>query len=194
MMEKLLNLPPVASQHGRDVNLFVELVHWLMLALLVLWSVYFVYSLWRFRATRNPKADYIGVRSHASTWLEVGVASFEAVLLIGFAIPLWGKVVDDFPLRHEFHRDPGGGGTIRLELHLSGARREIRSAGPDLGHPRESLRLRPDRRGHEGQLHRAQRDARAARQARDPQHLVQGRDSQLQGRAACASLRMRFRG
>ena len=97
MMEKLLNLPVVASEHGRDVNQFVELVHWLMFALLILWSVFFVYTLLRFRATRNPRADYTGVRGHASTWLEVGVASFEVVLLIGFAIPLWAKVVDDFP-------------------------------------------------------------------------------------------------
>lgn len=97
MMERLLNLPPVASEHGRDVNLFVELVHWLMLALLIVWSAYFIFTLIRFRASRNPRADYQGVRSHASTWLEVGVAGFEAVLLIGFAIPLWAKVVGDFP-------------------------------------------------------------------------------------------------
>lgn len=97
MMEKLLNLPPVASVHGHDVNHFVNLVHWLMLALLVVWSIFFIYTLLRFRASRNPRADYAGVRSHASTWLEVGVAGFEAVLLIGFAIPLWAKVVDDFP-------------------------------------------------------------------------------------------------
>lgn len=97
MMEKLLNLPVVASEHGRDVNLFVELVHWLMLVLLIVWSIYFIYALFRFRAARHPRADYLGVRSHASTWLEVGVASFEALLLIGFAIPLWAKVVDDYP-------------------------------------------------------------------------------------------------
>ena len=36
---------------------------------------------------RNPKADYVGVKSHASTYIEGIVAIFEAVLLIGFAIP-----------------------------------------------------------------------------------------------------------
>jgi cytochrome c oxidase subunit 2 len=97
MMEKLLQLPVVASEHGRDVNELVVLVHWLMGVLLVLWSAFFVYTLWRFRASRQPKADYVGVKSHASTWLEVGVAGFEAVLLLGFAIPLWAKVADDFP-------------------------------------------------------------------------------------------------
>lgn len=97
MMEKLLDLPLVASQHGHDVNELIVLLHWLMGVLLVGWSIFFVYTLLRFRASRNRRADYHGVRGHASTWLEVGVASFEAVLLIGFAVPLWAKVAGDFP-------------------------------------------------------------------------------------------------
>lgn len=97
MMEKLLNLPVVTSQHGHDVNELVVLLHWLMGVLLVGWSIFFVYTLIRFRASRNRKADYHGVQGHASTWLEVGVAGFEAVLLIGFAVPLWAKVAGDFP-------------------------------------------------------------------------------------------------
>lgn len=101
MMHRLLDLPIVASQHGHDVDRLMVLVHWLMGILLVGWTVFFIYMLWRFRASRNRKADYVGVRGHASTWLEVGVASFEAVLLIGFAVPLWAKVVDDFPSEKE---------------------------------------------------------------------------------------------
>lgn len=97
MMEKILNLPVVASEHGHDVNALVELVHWLMGILLVGWTLFFLYTLFRFRAMPGRKADYHGVRGHASTWLEVGVASFEAILLLGFAIPLWAKTVDDFP-------------------------------------------------------------------------------------------------
>lgn len=92
-----MNLPPVASAHGNDMNQFMVMIHWLMALLAVGWTCYFVYALWRFRASRNPRADYQGVRGHASTWLEVGVVGFEAILLVGFAIPLWAKVVDDFP-------------------------------------------------------------------------------------------------
>lgn len=97
MMEKILNLPVVASEHGHDVNSLVVLVHWLMGVLLVGWTIFFLYTLYRFREQPGHKADYHGVRGHASTWLEVGVASFEAVLLLGFAIPLWAKTVDDLP-------------------------------------------------------------------------------------------------
>lgn len=97
MMEKLLKLPMVASEHGRDVNELVVLVHWLMGLLLVGWSIFFIYTLLRFRASRNRKADYLGVTGHASTWMEVAVAGIEAVLLLGFAIPLWARVASDFP-------------------------------------------------------------------------------------------------
>jgi cytochrome c oxidase subunit 2 len=46
-------------------------------------------------------ADYKGVTSHRSTYLEIGVAVVEAVLLIGFAIPLWAARVDDLPPENE---------------------------------------------------------------------------------------------
>jgi cytochrome c oxidase subunit 2 len=58
---------------------------------------FFRYVLYRFRKARNPVADYAGVKSHTSTYLEVAVAIAEGVLLIGFSIPLWAKRVDDFP-------------------------------------------------------------------------------------------------
>ena len=40
---------------------------------------------------------YTGVRSHASTWLEGAVAVVEAILLIGFSIPLWADRVERLP-------------------------------------------------------------------------------------------------
>jgi cytochrome c oxidase subunit 2 len=68
-----------------------------MLALFVGWIIYFAYALWRFRRSRNPKADYHGVRNHASNYIELTVAGVEAVLLIFVAIPFWAKAVDKFP-------------------------------------------------------------------------------------------------
>src|SRR5262245_31712040 len=96
-MNKLLGLPIVTSVHGNDVDHMIVLVHYLMLALFVGWMGYFIYVLIRFNRRTNPKADYHGARSHASTWIEGAVAIVEAVLLIGFAIPLWAKVVDQLP-------------------------------------------------------------------------------------------------
>lgn len=92
-----LGLPDLASVHGADVDKLILYVHYLMLALFVGWSAYFVYSLWRFRAGRNPKASYAGVTSHVSNYVEIVIAAIEVVLLIGFAVPLWARVADDFP-------------------------------------------------------------------------------------------------
>jgi len=94
---KLLGMPPLASSNGQDVDDLIIYVHWLMLALFIGWIIYFGYAVWRFRASRNPKADYVGVKNHASTYVELTVAGVEAVLLIFIAVPLWAKAVDKFP-------------------------------------------------------------------------------------------------
>src|SRR4051812_33153525 len=95
--EKLLGMPVVASQHGRDVDSLIIYVHWLMIALFAGWLAYFAYALFRFHRSRNPKADYIGVRNHASNYIEVVVALVEAVILLFVAVPLWAKTVGDVP-------------------------------------------------------------------------------------------------
>lgn len=101
MMAKLLGLPAVASEHGQSVNNLVIYVHWLMLVLFVGWLVYFLFTLWKFHAKRNPKADYLGVKNHASNYVEITVALIEVALLVGFAVPIWAKAVDKFPPESE---------------------------------------------------------------------------------------------
>ncbi len=93
----ILGLPVVASEHGDRVDWFIIYIHLLMGFLFVIWVAYFAYVLWRFRSRRSAKADYRGARTHASTYLELLVAGVEAVLLIGFAIPLWAQIVDQAP-------------------------------------------------------------------------------------------------
>jgi cytochrome c oxidase subunit 2 len=46
-------------------------------------------------------ADYKGVTSHTSTYLEGGVAIVEAILLLGFSIPIWASKVDHRPPENE---------------------------------------------------------------------------------------------
>src|ERR1051325_2469188 len=96
-MEKLLGLPVLASEHGKNVDSLIIYVHWLMIVLFVGWLAYFAYALFRFHRSRNPKADYVGVKNHASNYIEGAVALVEGVLLIFVAVPLWAKSVDKFP-------------------------------------------------------------------------------------------------
>jgi cytochrome c oxidase subunit II len=95
--QHILGLPPLASKNGQGVDDLIIYVHWLMLALFIGWIIYFFYTVNRFRSSRNPKADYVGVRNHASSYIELAVAGVEAVLLIFIAVPLWAKAVDKFP-------------------------------------------------------------------------------------------------
>jgi cytochrome c oxidase subunit II len=94
---KLLDMPPLASQNGQNVDDLIIYVHWLMFALFIGWIIYFFYAINRFRSSRNPKADYVGVTGHASSYAELAVVVAEAVLLIFIAVPLWAKAVDKFP-------------------------------------------------------------------------------------------------
>jgi cytochrome c oxidase subunit 2 len=96
-MMKFLGLPPLATEHGADVDRLILYVHLLMGALFIGWLSYFLYAIFRFNARSNPKASYTGVTSHASTWIEGAVALVEAVLLIGFAVPLWARVAGELP-------------------------------------------------------------------------------------------------
>lgn len=98
---KFLGLPAFHSAHGIEVDRIIVLTHILMFVLFVGWGSFFLYTLFRFRKGRNPKADPTGVKGHTSSYLEIGVALFEVVLLIGFSIPLWSQRVNAFPPREE---------------------------------------------------------------------------------------------
>lgn len=76
----------------------IDVVSWFMIALFVGWSIFFLICLVKFPKSRNPKASYHGVKNHTSTHLEIGVVIVEAVLLLGFALPLWAKRTDEYAL------------------------------------------------------------------------------------------------
>jgi cytochrome c oxidase subunit 2 len=96
-MTEWLGLPALAANHGGQIDSLIGWIHIFMLVLFVGWISFFTYTLIRFRRSRNPVADYAGVKSHRSTYMEIGVAVVEAVLLFGFAIPIWAARVDNVP-------------------------------------------------------------------------------------------------
>ncbi|MFQ5478801.1 MAG: cytochrome c oxidase subunit II [Candidatus Binatia bacterium] len=85
-------LPPDVSTHGYQIDHLISLLHWFMVFLFVGWGLFMVYTLVRFRARPGHKADATGVTSHLSTYLEVGVAVVEVLLLVGISIPVWAEV------------------------------------------------------------------------------------------------------
>src|SRR5688572_4743796 len=101
MMTEWLGLPALAAAHGGQIDDLLGYIHIFMLILFVGWGGFIAYTLVRFRHSRNPVANYTGVKSHRSTYVEVGVAVVEGVLLFAFAIPLWAARVDRMPPANE---------------------------------------------------------------------------------------------
>ena len=92
-----LGMPEIASAHGQQLDDMLAWVHWLMALLFVGWGSFFIYTLIRFRESKNPVASYEGTKSHASSWGEFGVVLAEAALLVVFALPLWAERVNEYP-------------------------------------------------------------------------------------------------
>ena len=82
-------LPPNYSAHGHHVDNLIVWTHYLMFVLFVGWGIYFIYVIFKFRASNNEKASYEGVTSHYSTYVEGGVILFEAFLIFALALPKW---------------------------------------------------------------------------------------------------------
>jgi len=82
-------LPPNYSAHGHHVDNLIVWTHYLMFVLFMGWGIYFIYVLFKFRASNNEKANYAGVTSHYSTYVEGGVILFEAFLIFALALPKW---------------------------------------------------------------------------------------------------------
>jgi cytochrome c oxidase subunit II len=131
-MTDWLGLPALASAHGGQIDSLIGWIHVFMLVLFVGWGGFFAYTLIRFRRSRNPVADYTGVTSPASKYSEIGVAVVEAILLVGFAIPIWAARVDRIPPESE-----------ALVVQVTGEQFawNVRYAGPDRVFGRTDVKL-----------------------------------------------------
>ena len=98
-----LGLPINSSSHGHMVDSVLGWVHWLMLVLFIGWGAYLIYTIIRFNNKSNPEADYNGLQSHFTRYVEIGVIVFEAFLLIGLSLPLWSQLKTSVPDKSDVH-------------------------------------------------------------------------------------------
>ena len=98
---KMLGMPLDAAEHGARLDQTMLYIHILMAVLFVGWGLFYAYCLVRFRSRRNRKADYTGVKSHFSSWLEGAVAVIEALFLLVLAFPIWAEVKAKPPTEDE---------------------------------------------------------------------------------------------
>jgi cytochrome c oxidase subunit 2 len=127
LLMEALGIAPNAALQGYALDSMLEMLHWFMLVLFVGWGSFYAYTLWRFRAGKHPKANYVGTTSHLPTKLEGGVLVLEVVLLLAFAAPIWAFRVDQFPVGsnvvhvHFLYADANGKFGRRDELLVTGA-------------------------------------------------------------------------
>ena len=131
-MTEWLGLPALAASHGKQIDDLIGWIHVFMAILFVGWGTFIAYTLFRFRQSRNPVASYTGVQSHRSTYIEIGVAVVEGILLFGFAIPLWAARVD---------RLPSPGEALVVQVTGEQFAWNIHYAGPDGKFGRTDLKL-----------------------------------------------------
>jgi cytochrome c oxidase subunit 2 len=118
----ILGMPQRAALGAKPIDDLIVWVHYLMIVLFIGWVAYFCYALWRFNEKRSAKANYAGSHSSIPKYIEVIIVLAEAVLLLGIAIPLWGKNVQQFP-------DPKTSTVIQIMAQQFGW--NYRYAGPD---------------------------------------------------------------
>jgi cytochrome c oxidase subunit 2 len=90
-------LPLEGSAHAAQLDAITLFVHLLMGILFIGWGGFFVYTLVRFRAGRQPEPSTKAISGRVSLWTEVGIVVAELVLLVGFSIPAWASRVTDLP-------------------------------------------------------------------------------------------------
>lgn len=132
LINELIGLPELASEHGSMVDHMLEMVHWLITVLLVGWSCFFIFCLYRFRRKKNPKASYVGVKGHASTHVEIGVVLVEAILLLGFAFPLWAVRSSEFPTGADVVRVRAVAEQYKWTMHYPGPDATFGMTKPEL--------------------------------------------------------------
>ncbi len=132
MMTKWLGLPALAAEHGAQIDNLIGWVHVFMLILFVGWGAFFIFTLIRFRQSRQPVAIYTPVKSRQLKYVEAGVLIVEMVLLFGISIPLWAARVDHVPSESE-----------ALVVQVTGEQFawNVRYAGPDRVFGRTDIKL-----------------------------------------------------
>ena len=95
-------LPPDWSTNGYQIDHLVRLVHWFMLVLGLFWMVYFLVSLWRFRAGNEGVARRPSGPVKWPLLFALAVFLFEAGLMVFVEIPLWSKRSVQPPVEQSF--------------------------------------------------------------------------------------------
>ena len=77
-----LGLPINSASHGLMIDNMIGWTHWLMLILFLGWGIYLIITIFKFNEKVHPNADYAGVKSHYSQYVEYGVILWKHFYLL----------------------------------------------------------------------------------------------------------------
>jgi cytochrome c oxidase subunit 2 len=137
-------LPIDVSTHGWEVDRLIVVIHWVMFALFAGWLIFLVYSLFRFRARADHKAEYHTKHFRLPTYLEAAVAITEAVLLCAFSFPIWRHYTQEMPPLEKSLRVRVVAEQFAWNVHYPGADGVFGKADPKLMGAANPLGLDPD--------------------------------------------------
>ncbi|MCG3205105.1 MAG: Alternative cytochrome c oxidase subunit 2 [Elusimicrobia bacterium] len=98
-----VGLPIAASTYASKVDLSLNILQWGMVAIFVIWGIFFTYCLVRFRSRNNPSASYAAAnKGGALSFLpDVMVLGFEIWLIFFLGLPIWAEIKETFPTAME---------------------------------------------------------------------------------------------
>ena len=85
-------VPPAASSYAGQIDSLMSWLHVVMVAIFVIWGVYFVYCLFAYRASNGHRAAYHTAGERASFIPDGLILAFEMWLILAFGIPIWAQV------------------------------------------------------------------------------------------------------
>lgn len=90
-------LPRAASSYAHEIDHLIGLLHWVMVMIFVLWGIFFVYCLIRYRARDGQRGTYHQTGENASLIPDALVLAFELWLIVAFGVPMWRSIKQETP-------------------------------------------------------------------------------------------------
>lgn len=90
-------LPIQASTYAKKIDWAIYLVHGAMIMIFILWAIYMIFCLIRYRHRENVPARYshpVGLKSYIP---DVLILAFEIWLIFIVGIPIWAHIREEFP-------------------------------------------------------------------------------------------------
>ena len=92
-------LPIAASTYAAKVDMGIHILHWGMIAIFVIWGIFFTYCLIRFRSSKQPVASYdAATKGGLLSFLpDMMVLGFELWLIFFIGLPVWAEIKEKMP-------------------------------------------------------------------------------------------------